>query len=73
MAPVGHAFSDSETDVLGVSSAGPEISGVTDTWTGDYWLELITRYSKGQLTKSPHTTRFEKVLNAPAETPEPVD
>ncbi len=30
---------------------------------GDYWLEVITRYSKGQLTKSPRITRFEKVLN----------
>ena len=121
-------------EVLGVSSAGPEISGVTDTWTGelngvitpdevvnvkgsniqlageenecgirfvrvddssntvavdmrrltvnnpsslsfrvpkleagDYWLELTTRCSKGQLTKAPRTTRFEKVLNVPAE------
>lgn len=117
-------------EVLGVSSAGPEISGVTDTWTGelnglitpdetvtvkgrnlqiageegdavgiwfvrvddgtkvevdlrrltvnnpsalsfrvpklapgDYWLELTTRFSKGQLIKEPRTTRFEKVLN----------
>ena len=120
-------------EVLGVSSAGPEISSVTDTWTGelnglltpdevasvkgrniqlageqenesglrfirvddnsvvevdmrrltvnnpsarsfripklspgDYWLELTTRYSKGALTKEPRTTRFEKVLNVPA-------
>ncbi|MCM1031188.1 MAG: DUF4469 domain-containing protein [Oscillibacter sp.] len=126
-------------EVLGISSAGPEISGVTDTWTGelnglitpdevvsvkgsniqlageeneqgiwfvrvddgtkvevdmrrltvnnpsalsfrvpklapgDYWLELTTRYSKGQLTKAPRTTRFEKVLNVPAETTEAGD
>ena len=125
-------------EVLGVSSAGPEISGVTDTWTGelnglitpdevvnvkgsniqlagenesngirfirvddnsvvsvdmrrltvnnpsalsfrvpklapgDYWLELTTRYSKGQLVKSPRTVRFEKVLNVPAEPEETV-
>lgn len=124
-------------EVLGVSSGGPEISAVTDTWTGevnglitpdevvnvrgnniqlageeesdsgvrfirvddgsavaadmrrltvnkpsslslrvpelapgDYWLELTTRYSKGQLVKSPHTVRFEKVLNVPEEQPE---
>lgn len=127
-------------EVLGVSSAGPEITGVTDTWTGevnglitpdevvnvkgsniqlageeenesglrfvrvddnsvvavdmrrltvnnpsalsfrvpklapgDYWLELTTRYSKGQLVKSPRTVRFEKVLNVPAEPEEAVD
>lgn len=120
-------------EVLGISATGPEISGVTDTWTGelnglitpdevitvkgrnmqivgeegddigirfvrvdgkgtipvdlrrltrndpselsfrvpqlaagDYWLELTTRFSKGQLTKEPRTTRFEKVLNVPA-------
>ncbi len=59
-------------EVLGVSSAGPEISSVTDTWTGDYWLELTTRYSKGALIKEPRTTRFEKVLNVPAEPEEAV-
>ncbi len=119
-------------EVLGVSVAGPEISSVVDTWTGeqnglitpdetvtvkgrniqiageegdavglwfvrvddgtktavemrrltvnnpsvlsfrvpkltpgDYWLELTTRFSKGQLTKEPRMARFEKVLNVP--------
>lgn len=38
---------------------------------GDYWLELSTRYSKGQWIKEPRTARFEKVLNVPAvENPE---
>lgn len=120
-------------EVLGISSTGPEISSVIDTWTGelnglltpdevvnvkgrniqitgdnegigirfirlddgtstnvdlrrltvnspsslsfrvpqlkagDYWLELTTRYSKGQLTKEPRTSRFDKVLNVPEE------
>lgn len=119
-------------EILGISSGGPDISGVLDTWTGelnglltpdenvvvkgrnlqlageadqmgvwfvrvddgtktpiemrrltvnnpsqlefrvprldpgDYWLQLTTRYSKGQLTKEPRTARFEKVLNVPA-------
>lgn len=38
---------------------------------GDYWLELSTRYSRGQLTKEPRIVRFDKVLNVPeTETPD---
>lgn len=34
---------------------------------GDYWLEITTQYSNGNVqTKEPRTLRFDKVLNVPA-------